>query len=119
MNFNKAVNENFIKICAIVRWNWMLSLPWAAGMTVTQVGETLKAWIGEIEVADGTMDFRIALITPRDPAVHEFYILVGGLGTGTWWFWTRRWAVMMGDQQLRGALKYRFPGEKRGPALAL
>jgi|SRR5579862_6442301 len=119
MKFSKAANEYFIKMCSTLPWNWMVSLPWAVGMTVAEVGEKLKVWIGEIEVADGTMDFRFALIIPRDPTSRDFYILVGGLGSGKWWYWTRRWAALMGDRQLRAGLIYGFPGEKRGPTLAL
>lgn len=119
MNFNKAANEHFIKMCAIVRWNWLLSLPWAAGMTMAEIGEKLKSWISEIETADGTMGFRFALIIPRDQTSREFHVLVGGLGSGKWWYWTRRWAAIMGDRQLRGSLLYGFPGEKRGPTSAL
>jgi len=88
-------------------------------MTVAEIGGKFRDWIGEIERADGTMDFRWALIIPRDAKSRELYVLIGGLSSGSWWFWTRRWAAIMGDRQLRAGLIYGFPREKRRLALVL
>jgi hypothetical protein len=110
---NEGVNEGFIKSCSAQQWNWVQFLPWVMGMTVAEIGGKFSQWIGEIERADGTMDFRWALMIPRDLNAQGFYAFVGGLSSGSWWFWTRRWAAIMGDRELRGGLIYGFPGEKR------
>jgi hypothetical protein len=106
-------NEGCIKFCSALQWNWMQFLPWAAGMTVAEVDKKFTQWIGEIEKADGTMGFRWARIIPRDGNVREFYAMVGGLGSGAWWVWTRRWATINGNRELRAGLIYGFPREKR------
>jgi len=108
MKSSEAVNDGFIKACSSLQWNWLEFLPWVTGMTVAEIGGKFRDWIGEIERADGTMDFRWALIIPRDAKSRELYVLIGGLSSGSWWFWTRRWAAIMGDRQLRAGLIYGF-----------
>ena len=114
-----ALNDGCINLCSTLQWNWMQFLPWVTGMTVAEIGRKFSQWIGEIERADGTMDFRWALIIPRDPKSRELYVLVGGLSSGSWWFWTRRWAAIMGDRELRAGLIYGSPWEKRRLASVL
>ena len=108
MKSKVALNEGCIKLCSALPWNWMQFLPWVTGMTVAEIGRKFSQWIGEIETADGTLDFRWALIIPQNPNSRELYVLVGGLSSGSWWFWTRRWAAIMGNRALRAGLIYGF-----------
>jgi hypothetical protein len=106
-------NKSLMQCCLAWQWDWMAVLQLPAGATMTEGERWFRKWIGEIEQADGTMAFRWLKLTPKiaTNAEREFHVLVGGLSSGEWWFWTKRWSAIVGDREARGGYEYSYKKE--------
>jgi len=68
----------------------------------------LYEWLDEIEQEDGDADFRWCRVVDRstDEDWLCFYILVGGLRSGSRHYWAYRWEELAGD----ASISYPFTG---------
>src|SRR5271170_1199581 len=93
-----TINKNLLDWCLDQQWDWMLTLPLPPDATPVQVDRNFMRWISEIEEKDGDLDFRWAKLIPvqSNGLPSEFHVLVGGINSGEWSFWSRRWPVLFG-----------------------
>jgi hypothetical protein len=91
----------------------MLTLRLPTDATSVQGDRNFMRWISEIEEKDGDLDFRWAKLIPAQSEAipSEFHVLVGGINSGEWSFWSRRWPVLFGGTEPAGRRAYRFRRE--------
>jgi hypothetical protein len=82
-----------------------------ANASVEKSERFFRQWVTDLELADGTMKFRWARIIPRESvgSPNEYLLLLGGLGSGEWRWWTERWIGISGDPDAKGELEYILP----------
>ena len=108
-----AINQTLLDWCLAQEWDWMLTLPLPSDATSVQVDRNFLRWISEIEEKDGGMDFRWAKLIPTqsDGPTGEFHVLVGGISSGEWSFWSLRWPVLFGATEPVGHRAYTYRRE--------
>ena len=91
----------------------MLTLSLPPDVTSVQVDRNFLRWISEIEEKDGELDFRWAKLIPTqsDGPTGEFHVLVGGISSGEWSFWSQRWPVLFGATEPVGHRAYTYRRE--------
>ena len=100
----EKVAQDFLRWCARQRWDLLFALPFPEGKTVAETFRNFRRWILEIEMAEGTLAFRwvrMVKVHKTEP-LGDFYVLVGGLSSGEWWYWARRWRVLSGGTEGAG-----------------
>jgi hypothetical protein len=105
-----AITKRLMGCCLAWRWDWMVVLLLPGAASASERDGWFRQWIGEIEQADGTLGFRWIRFIPKKSRSdkHEFFVLVGGLSSAEWWFWTKRWSEIVGDPEARGAFEYSY-----------
>lgn len=108
-----AINKSLLDWCVAHEWDWMLTLPLPPNATSIQVDRNFLRWISEIEEKDGDLDFRWAKLIPiqSDGPTAEFHVLVGGISSGEWSFWSRRWPILFGATEPIGHRAYSYRRE--------
>jgi hypothetical protein len=108
-----AINESLLDWCLAHEWDWMLTLPMSPDATSVQVERNFVRWISEIEEKDGDLDFRWAKLIPTQSKgqPREFHVMVGGISSGEWSFWSRRWPVLFGATEPVGRRAYAYRRE--------
>lgn len=108
-----AISQTLLDWCLAHEWDWMLTLPLPPDATFIQVDRNFLRWISEIEEKDGDLDFRWAKLIPAQPdgAPGDFHVLVGGISSGEWSFWSRRWPVLFGATEPVGHRAYTYRRE--------
>jgi hypothetical protein len=112
---------DFLRWCSNQPWDWLMGLPFSresGGFDDPRL--KVWAWLREIETADATRFFRWVKLVPREfrRLTEGCYVLVGGLGSGEWWYWTRRWTAMNDDVEVRPWTEWRATEHRRlGPVL--
>jgi len=91
-----SVSESFIKWCTRQKWNLVFALVLPETAPAEEFDQSFRLLIRELEMADGTLDFRWIRLIPSEceESLRVSYILVGGLSAGEWWFWIQRWKAM-------------------------
>ena len=112
-NLKNTLNKSLLYWCLTQEWDWMLTLSVPPDATPVQADRNFGRWISEIEEKDGDLDFRWAKLIPAqyDGLPKEFHVLVGGINSGEWSFWSRRWPVLFGGTEPVGRRAYRFRRE--------
>jgi hypothetical protein len=105
-NYENDVTPDFLRWCSERSWDWLMALPVPEGPNWNLPPEII-AWkfLCEIEAADATRFFRRVTLTPREYRKKSecCYALVGGLNSGEWKYWTRRWAAMNDEPESIGS----------------
>jgi len=111
----RAIGSNFLNWCARQGWDWLFVLVVAATATPEEVDGNFRRWIQEIERADGTLDFCWIRLVPVDckGSLRESYVLVGGLSSGEWWYWAKRWKAINSHADGHAGVLY-SPRRRRG-----
>ncbi len=107
----RKVLKSFLRWCARQEWDWLLGLSAPSGATFAQAKGWLDQLVSEIAQADATDAFRCVMFSrkrKRDEPV-EFYLLVGGLGSGEWWPWNHRWYELAGGGEADASFEYSYP----------
>jgi hypothetical protein len=104
-----GINKSLLDWCLDQEWDWMLTLPLPPDATSVQVDRNFMRWITEIEEKDGDLDFRWTKLIPAQSngLAKEFHVLVGGINSGEWSFWSRRWPVLFGWTEPVGRRAYK------------
>jgi hypothetical protein len=104
---HQALQTSLLEWAGQDKWNWFLALP-IPDYPGPEMGElNFWPWIRAVERHDGTSAFRFMRFTRIGvmPPVNErdaFFVLVGGLGSGEWRYWSLQWAARNTDPELRG-----------------
>src|SRR5271168_325709 len=109
MKTKGALQSSFLECCTREEWDWMMKLPVPTNLTWEATEKLFRRWVLEIEMADGTVQFRWArmIIRPDDGRPAEHYVLLGGLNAAEWRWWAKRWSAMSGEIGSHGTLEYR------------
>ncbi|HEY2123510.1 MAG TPA: hypothetical protein VGH07_07935 [Chthoniobacterales bacterium] len=108
------ITLNFFRWCSKQRWDWLMGLPYSNDRSSSVLRRTVLNWLREIERADATRFFRWVQFKPLEymRKSTEAYLLVGGLGSGAWRCWARRWASMNADEDLSGWVEWNAKDRK-------
>lgn len=115
--YRDDMTVSFLRWCSRRPWDWLMEFPYPDDSGSIYPPEII-VWnlMREIETADATRFFRWVTFRPREfkRPVETSYALVGGLGSGEWKYWAKRWAAMNGDAGIVG-LKLWRNGLKKPP----
>jgi hypothetical protein len=104
----KKFGMDFLTWCVAQRWDYLLVLQKPKAATSGETDQYLQQLIQEIEVYDGTLEFRWVRFDPisKNSDNQELYLLVGGTSSGQWWYWGHRWREINGDPDALGGFGY-------------
>jgi len=115
-------HKSLLEWAAHEKWDWLMALP--IPNCEPQKSEThFWAWIHSLERLDATWSFRFArfkrigrIVSVNE--VDEFFVLVGGLGSGEWRYWALQWAARNCNPDVRGRRLWKARDNKPlGPIL--
>ena len=107
MTATQPRHTSLLRSAAQEKWDWLLALP-ISKFERPQMAEThFWPWIRSIERLDATWSFRFIRLARIGRIVSvneidEFLVLVGGLGSGEWKYWSLQWAASNGRPEVRG-----------------
>ena len=110
MSSKATINYSLLQWCSHQDWDFGLILGTPPGISDTDTARNLARMTTEMELKDGAMDFHWASFIPREPKqpFRDFFLLVGGLSLGDWFYWSRRWPLLFGMTEPTGSLAYEF-----------
>jgi hypothetical protein len=111
----RGIQQRLFNLLAELPWDWLMRLPIPEYFSPYDDPKwNLRNWLREIEQADATRFFRWVLFIPRPykAAAEERFVLIGGLSSGEWWYWSRRWSAMNDHPGLIGRLEW-WAGRKQ------
>jgi hypothetical protein len=111
MNNKNGVKRMLFDWCLGLQWTWMMKLAVPATASVENAERHFRRWIMDIEMADGTKNFRWARVIPRVVVgpPDEYYVMVAGLSSDEWRWWIERWTSLTGDPNAQAVLEYVLP----------
>ena len=107
MTATQPIQTSLLEWAAQERWDWLLALPISKYERPQMAEMNFWAWIRSVARLDATWSFRFMRFARIGHFVSvneidEFLVLVGGLGSGEWRYWSLQWAARNGRPEVRG-----------------
>ena len=123
MTATQPKHTSLLRWAAQEKWDWLLALPILGYEGPDMAEMNFWPWIRAIERLDATWSFRFMrfarighFVSVNE--VDEFLVLVGGLGSGEWRYWSLQWAARNRNPEVRGRKLWSARGDKPlGPIL--
>jgi hypothetical protein len=107
MTATQPTHSSLLRWAAQEKWDWLMALPISKHERPQMAEMNFWPWIRAIERLDATWSFRFMrfkrigrIVSVNE--VDEFLVLLGGLGSGEWRYWSLQWAARNDRPEVRG-----------------